>query len=61
MGWKCLNKLKKKKKKQAATTQKKEEDYAAYHWTACYDDDCNVHWSEKNATGWYSKLLKSKN
>ena len=61
MGWKCPNKPKKEEKKQAATTQKKEEDHAAYHWTACYDDDCNIHWSEKDATGWYPKPPKSKN
>jgi len=60
MGWKCPNKPKKEEKKQAATTQK-EEDHAAYHWTACYDDDCNIHRSEKDATGWYPKPPKSKN
>jgi len=61
MGWKCPNKPKKEEKKQAATTQKKEEDHATYHWTACYDDDCNIHRSEKDTTGWYPKPPKSKN
>jgi len=61
MGWKCPNKPKKKKKKQAAATQKKEEDHTTYHWTACYDNDCNIHQSEKEATGWYLKPFKSKN
>ena len=61
MGWKCPNKPKKEEKKQAATAQKKEEDHAAYHWTACYDDDCSIHQSEKDTTGWYPKPSKSKN
>jgi len=60
MRWKCPNKLKKKKKKQAAATQKK-EDHAAYYWTACYNNNCNIHQSEKDPTDWYLKLLKSKN
>jgi len=47
MGWKCPNKPKKEEKKQAASAQKKEEDHAAYHWTACYNDDCSIHRSEK--------------
>jgi len=61
MRWKCPSKLKKEEKKQATTTQKKEEDHTAYHWTACYDNDCSIHWLEKDTTGWYSKPPKSKN
>lgn len=22
-------------------------------WTACYDDDCRIHLSDKNASGWF--------
>jgi len=61
MGWKCPNKPKKEEKKQAVSTQKKKEDHAACHWTTCYDDNCSIHRSEKDVTGWYPKPPKSKN
>ena len=27
-------------------------------WTACYDDNCNIHLSDKEDSGWYSKSFK---
>jgi len=31
------------------------EEHAKLSWTACFDDDCTTHQSDKDATGWYPK------
>jgi len=38
------------KQKVAAT---RVPDHAELTWTACYDDDCHVHMSDKEGSGWY--------
>ena len=35
--------------------RKKEKDHAGKSWTACYDDKCLVHMSDKDAEGWFPK------
>ena len=35
--------------------RKKEKDYAGKSWIACYDDECLVHMSDKDAEGWFPK------
>ena len=32
-----------------------EQEHACLSWTGCYDDECLVHKSDKDATGWYPK------
>lgn len=31
----------------------KDDEHALMSWTACYDDDCRVHLSDKQGSGWY--------
>ncbi|CCD45550.1 hypothetical protein BofuT4_P045680.1 [Botrytis cinerea T4] len=38
-----------------------EADHATMSWTACYDEFCGIHRSDKEATGWYPKKGKTKN
>ena len=35
--------------------RKKEKDHAGKSWTACYDDECLVYMSDKDAEGWFPK------
>ena len=35
--------------------RKKETDHAGKSWTACYNDECLVHMSDKDAEGWFPK------
>ena len=35
--------------------RKKVKDHAGISWTACYDDECLVHMSDKDAEGWFPK------
>jgi hypothetical protein len=34
-------------------TKAKDREHACLSWTACYDDDCRVHLSDKQGSGWY--------
>ena len=34
---------------------KKEKDHEGKSWTACYDNECLVHMSDKDAEGWFPK------
>lgn len=36
------------------------EEHAALSWTACYDEDCRIHLSDKEATGWFPRPPKQK-
>ncbi len=38
-----------------------ELEHANLHWTACYNDDCQIHKSSKEGSGWYPKKNKNKN
>jgi len=38
-----------------------EADHATMSWTACYDEFCGIHRSDKEATGWFPKKRKTKN
>ena len=38
--------------------KRKEKDHAGKSWTACYDDECLVHMSEKDAEGWFPKQAR---
>lgn len=33
----------------------RESNHACLSWTACYEDDCQIHISEKEGSGWYPK------
>jgi predicted aspartyl protease len=35
-------------------------DHAILSWTACYDDGCRIHLSDKQGSGWYPQKPKSK-
>jgi len=39
---------------------KEATQHAALSWTYCYDDDCEVHRSEKDGSGWYPRAPKPK-
>ena len=43
-----------------AATRKKEKDHANQSWIACYDDECLVHMSNKDAAGWFPKQPRKK-
>ena len=45
------------KKGQLASTQ---VDHAMMSWTACYDDGCKTHRSDKDGSGWYPKPPRSR-
>ena len=38
--------------------KKEEDNHANMSWTACYDDECLVHMSEKDGKGWFPKQPK---
>ena len=42
----------------AATEIKSINDHRCLSWTACYDDSCNTHLSDKEDSGWYSKPFR---
>lgn len=35
------------------------QKHALLSWTACYDDDCRIHYSEKEGSGWFPKKPRS--
>lgn len=37
----------------SASTMSREVNHAALSWTACFNDSCQTHKSDKDATGWY--------
>jgi hypothetical protein len=41
-----------------AEEKPKKENHALMSWTACYDDSCSIHQSEKLMSGWYPKQVK---
>jgi hypothetical protein len=41
-------------------TQLQSPEHEELNWTACYDDDCRTHQSDKDASGWYPKKPKGK-
>lgn len=47
-------------KKQFNATNKQEIDHKNLNWTACYDDNCITHLSDKNGSGWFPKEPKKK-
>ncbi|KAK7702109.1 hypothetical protein SLS57_011493 [Botryosphaeria dothidea] len=38
-----------------ASVVSRQEDHDMLSWTACFNDDCQTHQSDKDATGWYPK------
>jgi hypothetical protein len=40
---------------QGSPTEETKRQHAAMSWTGCYDDDCLVHLSEKDGSGWFPK------
>ena len=62
------SKKKKKKKKREpkedkqlnATQTKVKPDHATLSWTGCYDDDCYIHLSDKQGSGWFPKRPQGK-
>lgn len=42
-------------KRHLNATNKQEPKHELLSWTACYDDECTVHLSDKNGTGWFPK------
>ena len=40
-----------------ATQTKAKPDHATLSWTGCYDNDCYIHLSDKQGSGWFSKQL----
>jgi hypothetical protein len=44
---------KREKTKQVATAEREGPNHASMSWTACYDDDCMIHMSEKDGSGHY--------
>lgn len=45
---------------EAVTCSTAEQEHACLSWTACYNDNCLVHRSEKDGSGWYPKRPKNK-
>ena len=41
-------------------SEKVQTDHASLSWTACYDDSCWVHLSDKEGSGWFPKLRHPK-
>ena len=39
--------------KDKATQKGASEKHEIMFWTACYDDQCRIHLSEKNGAGWF--------
>ncbi|KAM4064780.1 reverse transcriptase (RNA-dependent DNA polymerase) [Hirsutella rhossiliensis] len=62
--WTFLTKLQatsqgeEKGKRHLNATNKQEPKHELLSWTACYDDKCTVHLSDKNGTGWFPKPPK---
>ena len=55
-------KKKEKKKKESkedkqlnATQTKAKPDHATLSWTGCYKDNCYIHFSDKQGSGWFPK------
>jgi gag-polyprotein putative aspartyl protease len=41
--------------KNKATQTGAEDEYGSLSWTACFDDECQIHRSKKDGAGWYPK------
>ncbi len=41
-------------------TTKEESPHGALSWTACYDDKCTIHLSDKQGSGWFPRAPKKK-
>ena len=62
------SKKKKKKKKREpkedkqlnATQTKAKPNHATLSWTGCYDNDCYIHLSDKQGSGWFPKRPQGK-
>ena len=50
----------KREKKHVNLVQVKETPHGTLSWTACYNDNCPVHESEKDGAGWYPRQPKKK-
>ena len=60
-------KKKEKKKRESkedkqlnATQTKAKPNHATLSWTGCYDDDCYIHLSDKQGSGWFPKQSRGK-
>ena len=40
------------------TSSDQPKDHTSLSWTACYDDDCTIHLSDKEGSGWFPRKLK---
>lgn len=47
-------------KKQVNATDKQELEHKNLNWTACYDDGCYTHLSDKEGSGWFPKQPKKR-
>ena len=43
-----------------ATQTKTKPNHATLSWTGCYDNDCYIHLSDKQESGWFSKRPQGK-
>jgi hypothetical protein len=43
-----------------STTPVVKDEHGLFSWTACYDDGCFTHKSDKEGAGWYPKRNKDK-
>ncbi|GME32995.1 putative retrotransposon gag protein, partial [Neofusicoccum parvum] len=57
----CPENCNRKRGKQTSSAQReasvvsRQENHDALSWTACFNDDCTTHQSDKDATGWYPR------
>lgn len=47
-----------KPKKGKSSAPQPQPEHGLMSWTACYDDNCNIHKSDKLATGWFPKQVR---
>ena len=50
----------KKDKQLNATQTKTKPNHATLSWTGCYDNDCYIHLSDKQGSGWFPKRPRGK-
>ena len=43
-----------------ATQTKAKPDHATLSWTGCYDNNCHIHFSDKQGLGWFPKRPRGK-
>jgi hypothetical protein len=46
--------------KLSTPTRTPEQEHACLSWTGYYEDECLIHQSDKDTTGWYPKKPKKK-